>query len=349
MKYISRTVLLFSILTAASTAIAKDQVGTLTQVSGSVMIFTAPSKLIKGPSPRVKWDGEYFTAQEAKPGDRVERGNLVRTLPGAKAKVVFDNGDQINLGPGSAYRIEWNEDSPKGRTEIELKYGKLRGIIEKGGPRSRLKVRTRAAVMGVRGTDFFIADNGTEAGTEIAVLRGEVAVAPALATQEPVPVKAGFSAEIPAPPATAASTPTNNASPLASNKIGESTTPAQLAPQKIELRRTTQEELTGIQKTTQLKSAVKATESVGQEVAAKLAVLEKKAVETTLNDIKAADPKLFAKLQEKPSATTEELDTQAVEVLIQEAPKAPPKRKPYQSELQADDDDAYKRYLKTLE
>ena len=182
MKSLIACLLAITSLLASVTVHAGEQVGTLTQVDGTVVLYSEPSKTLQKESsglPHALFEGEYFLVRSAKAGDRVNLGNVVRTNPGAKARLVYDNGDQFNVGPASSFRIFWDKDTAEGKTRMDLAYGKLRGIIAKGGPRSRLQIRTKAATMGVRGTDFFIAKSGATGETEVSILRGEVEVKPA--------------------------------------------------------------------------------------------------------------------------------------------------------------------------
>lgn len=133
--------LVFAVLVSIAHAHASPQVATLTQVQGETKLFSHPSKKAPAPQPGVTvalYEGEYYNVKDAEVGDKMERGNILRTAPNGKARVVYDNGDQFNVGPGTAYRVQWSEDSAKATTEVALMYGKFRGIIEKGGPRSKL-------------------------------------------------------------------------------------------------------------------------------------------------------------------------------------------------------------------
>ncbi|HLE01256.1 MAG TPA: FecR family protein [Bdellovibrionota bacterium] len=352
---------LFSI-SIPSIGFAGVQVGTLTQIEGEVVVFSNPSKHLQTESdsrPHALFEGEYYYYNKAKIGDRVEQGNILRTALQSKARVVFDNGDQFNVGPGTSYRVSWNKDSKDANTKVKLMYGKLRGIIEKGGPRSRLQVRTKAATMGVRGTDFYIADNGVDGETEISIMRGSVEVKAETPAAKPIEVKSGYSATIvppkpvekpaaePADVQPASTTPTSTAvTPSVA-----AAAPAPLAP-AVELRRTTQEDLLGVQKASYMKKAEltpAAAEALPKEVLAKVKDLEVKAVETTLNDVKTHDPKLYAQLQEQKVQNTEQINTRAVEVLFKEAPKAPPRRKPSPSDLEDLERGAYEKYFRILE
>jgi hypothetical protein len=267
------SVFAIAVLGSASVALAEDQVGTLTQVEGEVKIFSHPSKTLSEGAPagsRALYEGEYYEVQNAKVGDRVEQGNILRTPPTSKARVVFDNGDQFNVGPGTAYRVFWKSNDPAAGTQVNLMYGKLRGIVEKGGPRSKLQIKTKTAIMGVRGTDFFIAHSGKDNSTEVAIIRGAVEVKSHAAEAKPVEVKQGFSAEVAAPAPVAA----------------EDHKAAAPAPASVEMRKTTQEELVGIRKSSEIKNTV-ANDSKQAEIVKNL---ETKAVKTVLNDIKARGP-----------------------------------------------------------
>lgn len=352
------------ILSWASTN--SEHVGILTQLEGRVQIFTHPSKTLQKSDGvlHALFEGEYFIVKDAKIGDSVEQGNILRTTPTSKVRVIYPNGDQIHVGSGTAYRIHWSENNSKPSTDIDLKYGKLRGIIEKGGPRSRLQVKTKSAVMGVRGTDFFIAGGGDDDNTEISLLRGEVEVhsslpqtqppktpkkeisknhaqstppsvtqktkVPPIQAPAPIRIRAGFSAEIP---------------------VFDTKKAAIIAP-KLEVRKTTKEEFAGIQKSSTIETKSSIIQAHSPELAKKLENLEKKASETTLKDIKKSDPKLFAALSKNPSKTlsVEDINKAAVAQLFKKAPKAPEKHKPYKSEIENfDDENVYKKYFKILE
>lgn len=335
---------------------AGDQIGTLTQLEGDITLFSNPSKTLHkegSDKPRALFEGEYYLFEKPKVGDRVQLGNIVRTALGSKVRVVFDNGDQFNVGPGTAYRVFWDKDSAKGQTEVKLMYGKLRGVIEKGGPRSQLKVRTRSATMGVRGTDFFIAENPKDGETEISVIRGSVEVkaeAPKGTPEAEEPkaqeIPSGFSATIVAQPEVMTPAKTTTAQAADGAKAAPI---APLVVPVIEIRKTTQEDLSGIKKSSELAKAPEAPVTQSKELTQKLEKLESKAVETTLKDIKKYDPKLFAKLETQTVKNTNELNASAVETLIKEAPKAPKKRKPFKSELDDLENGAYEKYFKIIE
>ena len=308
-------------------AFANDQVGTLTQVQGEVKLFFSPGNEMKGPSPHALFEGTYYSVKDAVAGSSVQKGNILRTAVGAKARVVYPNGDQFNVGSGSAYRITWDSDTTTSKTNMDLMYGKVRGIVEKGGPRSKLTIRTKTASMGVRGTDFFIDDGGPGVGTQISVLRGQVAVknvekTAKKAQSKEVSVQAGQSADM----------------------------PASAAP---ELRPTTQEELKSIQKVSTVKNEIKQQVVFSEKLNDQIKKLEAKAIETTVQDIKVSDPKLYAQIQLKASKSefksVDEVNGTTVEQLVKVAPKAPVRLKPSQNELEDQEKDQYKKYFKSEE
>ncbi len=289
----------FSALYAQDT----DYIGTVTELEGSVKIFSNPhEKLPTSPGVHVLYEGLYYDASTAKIGDTVDQKCIVRTAIRSKAGIVFANGDQIRVSPASATRMTWQKND----TSIELAYGAIRGVIEKGGPRSHLKVATRSAIMGVRGTDFFIANVGEH--TEVSILRGAVELKP---THEAAPIL------------------------VATGQTGtiQGTKPPQTRP-------TTQEDLTHVMKTSHIIS----TAPITQAVEKKIIELQKQALTSTLQDIKATDPELFKKVSNQ-SLSLNDLNAQSVAKIFEQAPKAAPKAKP----LHLDEgDDPYEQYFQSL-
>lgn len=275
------------------------------------------------------FEGEYFIVKDAAPGDSVENGNIVRTLPGARARLVYPNGDQIMVGPGSAYRVSWDKKEA-GRAQIEMMYGKVRSVVSKGGPRSRFSIRTKAATMGVRGTDFFIEEDPLSGQTLLTVIRGSVEIqSRESGSAPPVEVKTGQSA-------------------IAATSEAKD---AEVA-KKVEVRATSKEEYAEVTSVSTLAQAEKGTVVAPKNpaIAAELKQLEQKAVQTTLKDIQTHQPELYAKLSpalpKVPSV--EQIHAQAVEALAVQAPSIPrarkkPTRKELDSGLEAD---PYEKYFK---
>lgn len=310
-----------------TTANAADHVATITQLQGETQLYTNPSKnpitvKNKNSGTVVLFESEYFLVQEARIGDTVKNGNILRTRPGAHANVIFDNGDQIHIGPGSSYRIQWS-DKLEDKLKVDLMYGRLRGIISKEGPRQKAIIKTRSATMGVRGTDFFIADSGPNGETEISVLRGEVEVTNE-STKKTLPVKTGMSATV-------------------------------TANVDSETRETTKEDLNGIQAASIITApiTVKPEDKTESKLKNKVSELEKKALAVTLHDIKTYQPEIYEKLstEAKTVGSVQELNNKAYSLIVVNAPSAPPKKgKPRITELKdSDDQEVYKKYFKLNE
>lgn len=296
-----KTALILLIGFWSTSSYAGPQVGTLTGVEGSVQIYSHPSASgLEGPSPHVKYEGIYYSVVDGKIGDRVEKGNILRTRPGAKALIIFDNGDQYHIAPATAFRVDWDHDAAISHPEMELRYGKIRFVIAKGGPRSNFHVRSRAATLGVRGTDFFVAVDDDV--METATLRGAVEVQPLAAPQQPgVPPAAAPKAEIVAAGQTASATPA----------------------QPVELHKITQDELRSVARNTEIHPEAPAA-STPPEVVEKIHELEAAAATSTLKDIKIATPALAAKLE----PTQPEVSTLNRAVVADLEPKADTEKRP---------------------
>jgi hypothetical protein len=147
----------------------------VTQLQGEVMLLSAPQADSHAVVPegqlRAKFEGMHYLSRKARVGDRVELPGCVRTLPNARARLVYPNGDQINVGPGTFFRLD-------DVRSMKMDYGLVRAIISKAGPRNQLKVRTASAVMGVRGTDFVVEAQGAANPTSLTLIRGSVSLQP---------------------------------------------------------------------------------------------------------------------------------------------------------------------------
>lgn len=100
--------------------------------------------------------------------DWVEDGSVVKTAEKSFVKLIFIDKSQMNIGPGSEMKIE--KFSGKDSGVIDLVKGKIRSQVTKDylqieRDKSKLFIKTKNAVMGVRGTDFIIATNGKSTST----------------------------------------------------------------------------------------------------------------------------------------------------------------------------------------
>lgn len=180
--------------------------------------------------------------------------------------------------------------------------------------------------MGVRGTDFFVAAGSDEKEAEFSILRGAVEVKSEEKNAKPVAVNAGESAAV-------------------TQKV-ETHAPV------VELRKTTQEDLVAIQKASKIEAPKAAPVTTQKEIAQ----LEKKAVETTIQDVRAHNPKLADELSKEmksgnteAAAISEKINSQTIAVAMKSAPQAPAHHKPFTSEIEDLEAGAYQRYFKAVE
>ncbi len=114
------------------------------------------------------------------PGTRIEIGDRIKTGPKGAAKIRFADGSKLIIGRSTEMEVRPPND---GVPTQDLIAGEIRGIIRKPklddaaakrGP--RFMVRTRSAVMGVRGTDFVYSVPEDKAAA-VHTLQGTVEVA----------------------------------------------------------------------------------------------------------------------------------------------------------------------------
>jgi hypothetical protein len=104
-----------------------------------------------------------------KVNDWVEEGAVVKTGEKSFAKLIFTDKSQMNIGPSSELKIE--KFSEKEAGVIDVVKGKIRSQVTKDylqmkdQDKSKLFIKTKNAVMGVRGTDFMITTNGQNTAT----------------------------------------------------------------------------------------------------------------------------------------------------------------------------------------
>lgn len=288
-----------SLLVLCSFARAGDQ-PVLTLAQGEVMILASPRDQAHDEVPagytRSKFQGKYYLAKKALLGDGLEYESYIRTLPGARARLVYPNGDQFNVGPSTFFKIEKGAKSDT----LKMDYGMVRAVISKGGPRSNFRVRTPSAVMGVRGTDFVVeGGSGSLKGTSLTLIRGTVELAPIDAkgaASKPQPVTAGETAF-----------------------AEKSKAPEKFATSQAELKR--------VVVLTEKSAAAPVAEASG-EAAEKIQKLESQARASTVKDLVqyAQSPEEKARLEKLAAggADARALNAAAVELRVEKAPTDSP-------------------------
>ena len=296
----------------------KSHVGRVIKKQGDAQLYFNPAKKVSGKGPHVLYNGVYYNFKPIKLGQKIQNGNIIKTGKDAKLKIVYKNGDQFNIGEGTSFEIKWanNNKPPKGN----LIYGSIRGIISKKGARSGLVIRSKSAVMGVRGTDFNFTQRGTSGKSAISVLRGKVEVADTKKPKKKINLDQGKTAEL-----QVAST----------KKKAQATT--------LLVSKTTKQDLIKIQKDSKIEKA-KEDKIKDTKILKEIAKLEEKAVKTTLNDIKEYQPELYETIKDKKIKDIDSINTTVVSKAFEKAPvkKVKPGFDDYDLDL---DEDVYDKYF----
>lgn len=325
--------LIYILFVYSISSFAVSHVGMIIKKQGKAELLTNPSKKINSKGKKVLYEGTYYTIKKVKPGVRIHNGNILRTGNKSKVKVVFKNGDQFNIGQATAYKISWKKKdikNIKGST-VNLIYGSIRGIISKKGPRNNLKVKSKNAVMGVRGTDFHFTQKGTSGSTSISVLRGKVDVANVEKPKEILKVKQGFSAEL--------------QTTILLEKKDKKVIPKNIS--KFEIIRTTKQDLVHIQKDSKIIEK-KSDKTKSKKIQKEIDNLEKSAVKVTLEDIKEYQPEVYKELKDKKIKSIDTVNTIVISKAFKKAPIKKSKKGFDEFDLNLEED-AYKKYFKVDE
>lgn len=134
----------FTVAFYAVNVSAAAPVGTVTYVSGPLFVKKA--------------DASVKTLSK---NSVVEQGDVVITEKRTYARIKFSDDSEVTLRPGSEFKIEsfsYEQAKPKeDKYSVELIKGGLRAIsghVGKRGDPDSYKMKTRAAVIGIRGTVF---------------------------------------------------------------------------------------------------------------------------------------------------------------------------------------------------
>lgn len=121
--------------------------------------------------------------KKARRGLKLHEGGSVRTAEGAYAKITMSDKNVIHVGPKTEFvltQYQTEDDAVQGVKESQLSvlYGKVRTALEQkyDGEKSRFRVTTEAAVLGVRGTDFITEHSSFTQQTRAVTLEGLVRV-----------------------------------------------------------------------------------------------------------------------------------------------------------------------------
>jgi hypothetical protein len=125
-------------------------------------------KIAKGKATVVNTNGDKLNIQK---GQWIEQGSVIKTEKSSFVKLSFIDKSTVNVGPNSEMKIERFSKNEAG--VLNVISGKIRSKVTKDylnmeKDKSKLFVRSKSAVMGIRGTDFiFSTSKKTGASTAI--------------------------------------------------------------------------------------------------------------------------------------------------------------------------------------
>jgi len=133
MHYFKKTVLALSLILFSLEGNASEMV--LTAVTGEVMV----------------------NGRQVASGKKVRPGHVITTNVG-KATLLMGKDSVVHIGSKTKFVVENYEANASNEVaSVSMPYGKTRALIRKRlGKNRKFKIRTRSAVMGVRGTHIFI-------------------------------------------------------------------------------------------------------------------------------------------------------------------------------------------------
>jgi hypothetical protein len=142
--------------------------------------------------------------RELKVGDSVHPGDIVNTRSDATAKLIMIDKSIVDLGASTLFKVdEWVSNNITDRkVALTLGYGKIRASVSTPvGPKGKFTIKTKAATMGVRGTEFIVSSDVTETGgsekdgkpitTQVTVVHGKVEVFDQVGGGKPIEVTTG--------------------------------------------------------------------------------------------------------------------------------------------------------------
>lgn len=131
-------------------------------------------KLAKGTASVTNLAGETTAIQK---GMWIEEGAIIKTAPKSFVRLSFVDKSSMNVGPKSELKIE--KFSKKEAGVINVLTGKIRSQVTKDylqmdKDKSKLFVKSKNAVMGVRGTDFMFSTNRKTGNTTTVLFEGAI-------------------------------------------------------------------------------------------------------------------------------------------------------------------------------
>ncbi len=301
---------------------------TLVFKKGDVQFLTQPREKVHPGAGQVLFNQKYYKIKEARIGRKIKLGEAIKVGPNGTAKLNFSNGDQFIVGAGTTYSLSEEAFSSQEKKSkgplLNIFYGKMRGIVSKTGPRNNLKIQTRGAVAGVRGTDFFI--SAAPERVQLTVLRGKVAIEKAQGLDKEMIVESGMSAQV-----------------SGKDKTELTAKTADVTPRLVEASR---QNLLDIQESSKVNvaEALKG-EKIDKSVLLEIENLEKQAQKSTLEDIKIESSFMAEKIAKMKGLDVERINSEVIFDLYKKAPAEEKSKKLRKEELKYSDEEVYKNFF----
>lgn len=126
-----------------------------------LLLLTVISSLFAGIGQitTLKGTAELTRLQEtltAEKGMQIELKDLLETETSSKAQVILNDDTVITIGPSSAYHFNKYQEGSDADIEMQLDHGFFKAVTGKIGKIApeRFKIKTKAATIGIRGTQF---------------------------------------------------------------------------------------------------------------------------------------------------------------------------------------------------
>jgi len=109
-------------------------------------------------------------------GLKIEQQDRLETKVASKAQVILNDDTVITIGPLSSYLFEHFQEGNEPGVTMQLQHGFFKAVTGKIGKLApqRFKIKTKAATIGVRGTQFMAYVNNDE--EKIACIQGSIIV-----------------------------------------------------------------------------------------------------------------------------------------------------------------------------
>ena len=159
-------------------------VATLATLNGEVKIKSAANKLKPSTTTTSKINAEIYN------------GDTIITGLNSNAKIIFLDDSVIDVAPESVFKVENYEgtSAENRKATFNLLFGKFRALVTKAvGNESKLEVKTKESVMGVRGTELVVNRQSGSNSTQLTVITGSVDMVSAgsKVSAPPIAVSAG--------------------------------------------------------------------------------------------------------------------------------------------------------------